>query len=1014
MAYTPVAQRNQKPQNGYTPVSQRKTAGSTPSVTVTKAQPQATLNVVHSKSNAVIVPPGFVGPIKPNATTLAPKIEIQGQTKEIPKPKADTLGLQPSAKPNSYTPFSQRVTGVNGTPVPESVKERTFFSPVSDFLDLRANRPALFASLAKQVGQAADAELNKSSKYKKTKLALGLAKDVGTQVIQNIGQKTGVTEALQTFFADPEKQFELVSKDFKTNRDLIIGTVALLGLDTGAGGIDDAARAFLKGIGASLEEAGRLSRLAKETESVDKFITLAKNYGLEADESRQLFSLTKKIELPIEKPAIKIGKETSPLVESKTIASNLRQSEVPTRAIEEGTTLEDTTKALDFGKDVSYEGNINPTPGYVKPPSVRGGITPPELDLKAFEDKPTFSLGRETLERNIERVAGKDAGKLQEFIVEPVRTNETARVKFVNELKDEVKNLIKEIGIKAGSKEDALIQRFGEKRISLEELKKATPKYKEVQKASEFFRGKYDELLDKVNSVRQKFGYEPIPKRADYFRHFEEINNAISQFGLIFRKQDLPTEIAGITDIFKPGKPFSTAELKRKGGKFTESAIKGFDNYISTISKQIYHIDSVQRARALEKYIRQAGEAGQANLPNLVANISEYGNLLAGKKAKIDRAFESIVGRKVYEFAQILKRQTGINLVGGNIASAITNFIPFTQSLSTTSKPSAIRGLFEGLVSPFIEDFTKIDDVESSFLVRRFPEKDIAPSFTKNVLDKGGFLFETIDRFTSKSIVAGKYYENLGKGLEPTKAMNLADSYAGKVLADRSIGQLPNIFGSQSLGFITQFQTEVNNMYSFVIRDIPNLSEGSKIKLASSLVQFTLYSYLFNNAYEYVTGRRPTIDPIYAGLTVAGLTDNESQSVGNRVKEAGKDIAGNLPFGNVIFEGGRLPISSIIPSPSKLFSGDFSELQKLVPSQIRKTAQGLSAYNEGEVTDKSGKTQFDIDQNAMNFLRSLLFGKYSTPEAQQYFQNRDNPKPKSGVLPSLPKLQKLPSLPKIK
>src|SRR3990167_8515720 len=132
--------------------------------------------------------------------------------------------------------------------------------------------------------------------------------------------------------------------------------------------------------------------------------------------------------------------------------------------------------------------------------------------------------------------------------------------------------------------------------MTAEELRAATPKWQQVTEASQYFRGKYDDLLNQVNQSRQQFGYNPIPKRQDYFRHFQEINDAIGQFGLLLREQDIPTEISGLTSIFKPGKPFTTAELQRKGGAYTESAIKGMDNYLDSISKQIYHIDSVQRA----------------------------------------------------------------------------------------------------------------------------------------------------------------------------------------------------------------------------------------------------------------------------------------------------------------------------------------------------------------------------------------------------------------------------------
>ena len=71
-----------------------------------------------------------------------------------------------------------------------------------------------------------------------------------------------------------------------------------------------------------------------------------------------------------------------------------------------------------------------------------------------------------------------------------------AFTKFVNNLKNNIKKtVVKDLGIKKGSLEDKLIQRYGEKNITLEELKKTTNKWEQVVKSSEFFRQTYDDLL---------------------------------------------------------------------------------------------------------------------------------------------------------------------------------------------------------------------------------------------------------------------------------------------------------------------------------------------------------------------------------------------------------------------------------------------------------------------------------------------------------------------------------------
>lgn len=639
-----------------------------------------------------------------------------------------------------------------------------------------------------------------------------------------------------------------------------------------------------------------------------------------------------------------------------------------------------------------------------KPPLVRGGIRAPELNFTEWSEskgknpvvkwinnaKKTFSLNRETFDRNIDAIAGKDADRIKDFISEPIRQNETTRILFVNDLRTDLKNIIvDELGISPKSLEDKLIQRFGEGRMTREELQAATPKWKEVEEASVVFKNYYDTLLDQVNGVRVQHGYKPIPKRADYFRHFQEVGSVFRELGsLINGKGDLPTSISGITDIFRPGKPFTTTEIKRLGGDFTESAIQGMDNYLDDVTKQMYHTNSVQRVRALEEYIRQVGDEGGANLPAFAAYLRDYGDILAGKSSRMDRAVESLVGRPVLDALVHLGRKTGANMVGGNISSALSNFLPFTQAAATTSKPELLKGIFKTIAGGLRGDTALIDGVRSKLLTRRFPIERTAPTNLQKVEEVAKFLFKTIDEFTAKSIVSGKYYENLSKGLSPEDAMHSADNFASQVLAERSIGQTPNIFASRSLGFLSQFQLEVNNLYSFMRKDMPKIAGGSKSKLASQMLQLFAYSYLLNTAYEKVTGRRPNFDPLHATATLAGLTpETKDRDLMGRVVKSGKELSQGLPFSSIM--SGRYPIEAGLPNAAKMKSSkiDFlSEASKpftywFLPyggGQLRKLGQGAYATYEGGIEiSQDGRKGFEAIDTPGEVAKSLILGPNS-------------------------------------
>lgn len=619
-------------------------------------------------------------------------------------------------------------------------------------------------------------------------------------------------------------------------------------------------------------------------------------------------------------------------------------------------------------------------------------------NLSSWKDKSAISLSRETMDRNIDDVAGENAPYVKAFLTDPIKVNETARSEFITQLRDEIrKTVVQDMGIRAGSKDDALIMQYGEGRIDLSQLKEQSPKWEQINKAAGLFRSYYDELLSMVNVERAKYGYEPIPKRPDYFRHFQEIGFAIKEFGMILKQEDLPTEISGMTGIFKPGKPFSSAELQRKGGPFTESAIKGFDNYLDSISRQIFHIDSVQRGRSLEKYIRESSmQDSEVKLPNFVANLMEATNLISGKKSQFDRSFESLFGRPFYGVMNFLKNRTSANMIGANIGSAMTNFIPITQSLAATRKMPALRGL--GQATLHYGDHTKIDGVRSGFITRRFPERTIDITGLAKAEEIAGWIFKTVDQFVSRFVVAGKYYEKLEDGMAPEQAMKEADEFAAKVMADRSIGQLPNLFGVRTIGFLTQFQTEINNQASFIFKDIPKEARGNISKMVSMFAQLAIYSLLFNEMFKKIAGRRPALDPIYAAMTLVGATEEgRDEGFWRRAYFAGKDIAGNLPFTGGI-TGGRLPIASGFPNINALARGETTlatEVQKPVAFflfplgglQAKKMFEGLKAYITGGSYTQSGKLRYPVQRSVDTFLKMMLFGQYSVPQASEYFNS---------------------------
>ena len=120
---------------------------------------------------------------------------------------------------------------------------------------------------------------------------------------------------------------------------------------------------------------------------------------------------------------------------------------------------------------------------------------------------------------------------------------------------------------------------------------------------------KYDSYIDTINEVITSFGYSPIPKRADYMRHFEELSDTFSQLGIPFnlndmKSQDLPTDINGLTEFNKPGRTYFSATQQRYGIKTNYDAITGIDKYIEEAGNYIFHTMDIQNYRAFSQFVR--------------------------------------------------------------------------------------------------------------------------------------------------------------------------------------------------------------------------------------------------------------------------------------------------------------------------------------------------------------------------------------------------------------------------
>ena len=648
-----------------------------------------------------------------------------------------------------------------------------------------------------------------------------------------------------------------------------------------------------------------------------------------------------------------------------------------------------------------------------------GEITLATDGKKGWKDKALgLQYATETQERNLYDIAPdrETADRVIDTIFAPIHENERKRVLMVNDYAkklnalgiDTRKNIDIQLPDVAESKisESTLIHWLGEKRYDLQEMKAEFGKSKAYQELAEQIHKVENSLSEEqlgrinkgiaelqqilkemwpmLNEARIKEGYDPIGYIPNYFPHAklndpkDPLQKTASLFGIDLTDSELPMDIAGRTEDFKPRTQWSGNVLQRKGKATDYDALRIFDQYIEGTSNIIYHTDDISNVRALSDYMRYSfseesvrkqideiyknkslsiedrdkkiaeiykQNAENHKLQNYVQNLDEYANQLAGKKSSIDRAAEkTLLGRKFYKAVTGISNRVAGNMVAGNIGSALTNIIPITQGLGRTRTTSQLKGLGEALLymkNGEMDELTK----RSTFLATRGGTERTYKNWLQRLETKGGNLnplqwMEAADTFSTQAVWRARYYDNLKDGMGELAAIKEADTFARNLFGGRSKGSMPTIFNSKVLKPLTMFQLEVNNGYRNLIKDIPH-EEKTIYRKMRSYMGIVIGAYMFNDLYEKITGRRSAFDPLgmaneaYGNATgesmrntwdILGdaITGNGLELTEQREKKApsaviqgvADELADNTPFvGGVLFGGGRIPLKSAVPHP---------------------------------------------------------------------------------------------------
>lgn len=689
-------------------------------------------------------------------------------------------------------------------------------------------------------------------------------------------------------------------------------------------------------------------------------------------------------------------------------------------------------------------------------------------NIAKWKDKSMgLKYQRETMERNMFDIISnkQEAQDIIDTYFTPVHEAEAEKQRFINSYNDKIERL------NLNQYESEAVQLLGEAKYnpdfkSDEEVVKTLKSINKninqgkidkakVEKAIDTLRNIYDEILELENQELRANGYAEIKYRKGYFPHFidyqpvTKAEKVLDKLGIEIDKRPLPTNIAGKTEQFVPGKTWNRSSLNRKTDKTTYNALKGFDTYIRQAADTIFHTENIQRLRGLENEIRyqysdkgiqekvdeiydneiltpqekmmeigKVFDVADNPMPNLVVELRRYTNALANKKSEADRSLENRISRSIYSTTKAIENRFGANAVGLNLGSVFTNFIPITQAYSQISTKNIGRATIDTIKSYISDDgFTN----KSTFLTNRLNQADrLYKTSLEKISDKTSFLFNAIDNVASNIIVRGKYLDNIDKGMTAKEAMKNANSFGANVMADRSKGALPTLFEEKnpiSKAF-TQFQLEVNNQYSYMFKDIPrDLKDKGLANIALAYFKMFVAAYLFNWTSEKITGRKSAFSPIDIAVDSFETLNTPNMNTADKLINVGTDIVQELPFIGGLAGGGRIPVSGAIPDAKNTFkaisglvTGEINsskavktllnEISKpasylLLPfggGQVRKTVEGVGTILAGGSygVDSEGKEtlKFPVEKaNLGTYMKAGIFGKYALPEAKSYADN---------------------------
>ena len=561
-----------------------------------------------------------------------------------------------------------------------------------------------------------------------------------------------------------------------------------------------------------------------------------------------------------------------------------------------------------------------------------------------------------------------------------------------------------------------------------------------TQAAYEIAKAKFNRLVNQYNALvtRDERGdstrRQLTPYRENFSHHIVKRSvksdiESIKDAGLM-----TPTQLAGISEQTKPNTMWATFSAAQDSLVYDPNALGSFTEYMKEAANVVSYNPVIISLRQLTRDIQATAQDRQLN--KFVEYLTDYTNMLSGKRLGIDREVQKFVGDKGMKIISTLNKYAKAAALTGNIRSALVQFANIPSGLANLSidvspKELAIDIAY-GIKDWINKDSGKHDLIKlSPFMNNRYFDFDTGKNGVMNSLDDfAKTMLQVGDKIGAETI----WYSALNQGMRlgVPNAVKYADDITRKSIAGRTKEDMAVAMNSQVLNLLFPFQVENNNLYQ-------NLKQYMRDGKAGAIITYGVSAYIFNAIIkaimnsddeilpEFVT---PIVDEVTKGLKgEQGLDDTVQNALFGEIGEMislmpvgstllnltlNNDKANEL-FGdynpsrygttNIGLSGIGNVISSLDNDNNRIAFAD--ALSDLIAGYVKggkqfiRTTEGLQSMGglpkldaEGNVVmtpvnyTKSGRIAYVNDQsNIPDWIRASLFGKYSTDPAREYIDS---------------------------